>query len=293
MKSILALVLVSMTLCNSIINQKFVDQLKQINVPYEVYEPEENPFRDYTDEEIQNLLGTKILSVVPKHKKVYTKVNDGYDFREKHPECMLGVRNQLSCGSCWAFGGVTALQQRFCKKSGGNQKPMLAPQDPVSCDEANLACNGGILLLHWQYLEEVGVVEEECFPYSSGEGDVEDCITKCKNGAEWKKYKTDGFDNFDDADDIKSDVALNGPLETQFQVYADFMSYKGGIYEYKYGELRGGHAVTILGYGNENGVDYWICQNSWGPKWGEKGFFRIKMGEVGIDSNAFGGHPIL
>ena len=83
------------------------------------------------------------------------------------------------------------------------------------------------------------------------------------------------------------------PVETGFNVYADFMSYKGGIYVHESGSLQGGHAVVILGFGTEDDVNYWICQNSWGPNWGENGYFRIKMGECGIDSDCYAGSPRL
>eukprot|EP00746_Dinoflagellata_sp_MGD_P009925 gnl/MRDRNA2_/MRDRNA2_120344_c0_seq1.p1 gnl/MRDRNA2_/MRDRNA2_120344_c0~~gnl/MRDRNA2_/MRDRNA2_120344_c0_seq1.p1 ORF type:complete len:155 (+),score=35.32 gnl/MRDRNA2_/MRDRNA2_120344_c0_seq1:3-467(+) len=49
--------------------------------------------------------------------------------------------------------------------------------------------------------------------------------------------------------------------------------------------MAGGHAVKIVGWGVENGVKYWKVANSWNPYWGEKGFFRIKHGEGGIDDS--------
>jgi len=70
----------------------------------------------------------------------------------------------------------------------------------------------------------------------------------------------------------------NGPVETGFLVYQDFMSYKGGVYKKTSSTLLGGHAVKIVGWGTEKGDDYWIVANSWGPKWGEAGHFRIKIG---------------
>jgi cathepsin B len=48
--------------------------------------------------------------------------------------------------------------------------------------------------------------------------------------------------------------------------------------------MAGGHAVKVLGWGNEGGVDYWLCANSWSADWGMEGFFKIKMGDCGIDS---------
>ena len=69
------------------------------------------------------------------------------------------------------------------------------------------------------------------------------------------------------------------------------MNYSGGIYEHKKGYLLGGHEVNIVGWGVENGVHYWIVQNTWGEKWGENGFFRIKFGQCGIDSRGYAGIP--
>ena len=85
----------------------------------------------------------------------------------------------------------------------------------------------------------------------------------------------------------------NGPIETGFTVYSDFMSYRGGIYVRHSNQIMGGHAVKVVGWGVENGVNYWIVANSWGPNWGESGFFRIKMGQCGFESQMYAGVPIV
>ncbi len=69
-------------------------------------------------------------------------------------------------------------------------------------------------------------------------------------------------------------------------VYEDFIDYTGGIYEHTYGEYVNGHTIVIVGYGNENGNDYWLCKNSWGENWGEDGYFKIAFGECGIDNTS-------
>lgn len=58
-------------------------------------------------------------------------------------------------------------------------------------------------------------------------------------------------------------------METGFTVYGDFFNYKSGIYKHVSGNMAGGHAVKILGWGQENDTKYWICANSWGTSWGE------------------------
>jgi len=76
-------------------------------------------------------------------------------------------------------------------------------------------------------------------------------------------------------------AALNsgGSVMAFMEVYADFFSYISGVYTPNTTTtFYGGHAVRIIGYGTLNNVDYWLCANSWGTYWGEKGFFRIRRG---------------
>merc|ERR1712194_134067 len=82
---------------------------------------------------------------------------------------------------------------------------------------------------------------------------------------------------------IQSAIMAGGPVETAFTVYADFENYAGGIYHHVSGSFAGGHAVKIVGWGSESGTKYWKIANSWNPYWGEKGYFRIKQGDSGID----------
>jgi len=82
---------------------------------------------------------------------------------------------------------------------------------------------------------------------------------------------------------IKQAIMAGGPVETAFTVYSDFENYAGGIYHHVSGSMAGGHAVKIVGWGEESGTKYWKVANSWNPFWGEKGYFRIKEGEGGID----------
>jgi cathepsin B len=87
---------------------------------------------------------------------------------------------------------------------------------------------------------------------------------------------------------IKQMIMTGGPVETAFTVYSDFENYAGGIYHHVTGEFAGGHAVKIVGWGAENGVKYWKIANSWNPYWGENGYFRIRVGEGGIDDQVTG-----
>jgi len=96
-----------------------------------------------------------------------------------------------------------------------------------------------------------------------------------------------------DVEGIKEEVSTNGPMETGFMVYKDFMAYKSGVYKHVSGEELGGHAVAIIGYGTEGGENYWLCKNSWGLAWGDNGYFKIKHGECNVDMSVWTCDPAL
>ena len=82
-------------------------------------------------------------------------------------------------------------------------------------------------------------------------------------------------------DSIKAAI-YSGPVAVQFEVYEDFFGYPGGVYEHVTGLCQGEHSVTMLGWSDTDSC--WICKNSWGPSWGENGWFRIKYGQCQIES---------
>jgi cathepsin B len=86
---------------------------------------------------------------------------------------------------------------------------------------------------------------------------------------------------------IQAAIMSDGPVEAAFTVYADFETYASGIYQHVSGGDEGGHAIRIVGWGTDSGVDYWTVANSWNPYWGESGFFRILRGanECGIEAS--------
>ena len=85
----------------------------------------------------------------------------------------------------------------------------------------------------------------------------------------------------------------NGPMMVGLSIYEDFTSYKSGIYHHVTGNMVGGHAIKLLGWGHdeEDGSLFWICQNQWSEQWGEKGFVNVRAGEIGLDSMALACDP--
>lgn len=98
-----------------------------------------------------------------------------------------------------------------------------------------------------------------------------------------------GFSGLNVVRKVKKDIAAHGSVTGAFTVYEDFLTYKSGVYEHKTGAALGGHAIKVIGWGNDNGVDYWLCVNSWNRTWGDNGLFKIKQGDCGIDKQMHAG----
>merc|ERR1712226_428119 len=120
------------------------------------------------------------------------------------------------------------------------------------------------------------------------------CPKTCDSSAsgDHTNYESDKYTfsgrvvTYDGEEQIQRAIMSGGPVDAAFTVYSDFENYAGGIYHHVTGELAGGHAIKIVGWGVEDGTKYWKVANSWNPYWGEKGYFRIKRGtdECGIES---------
>ena len=79
-------------------------------------------------------------------------------------------------------------------------------------------------------------------------------------------------------ENMMKEILENGPITATFITYEDFHEYRSGIYQHLEGDIRGAHVVKLIGWGEENGIKFWICANSYNPRWGESGYFRIRKG---------------
>ena len=198
------------------------------------------------------------------------------------------IKDQEECGSCWAFGPLAAIESRV-KLAADNPQlvPDFSEQYLLSCSPGS--CEGWYMdtTSDWIFCE--GTVDEACFPYVAQ--DTVACSESCfdRNSRKYKGegwfWVSGGYDIIDE-DRIKHEIFSGGPVVAAMDVYTDFRSYNGGVYQYATGQYEGGHCIAIVGWGKEGSTDYWICKNSWSPYWGEAGWFKIKMGEVNIGIEA-------
>ena len=241
-------------------------------------------------------------------------VPSSFDSRKQWPSCksLFEIRNQGNCGSCWAVSSAGAMSDRWCISSGQKDQTRISQQDILSCCFAcGNGCDGGFPSEAWFFFQTSGLVSGDgyndqnyCKPYTippkphlQGFRDpTPECLRKCQSSYSTpyfldKRRSETGFYVIGEKD-FKRELVTNGPIVASFLVYEDFINYKSGVYTHVTGEALGGHDVRLIGYGTEsNGVNYWLFANSWGPEWGENGYFRIRRGtnECGIEAEANGG----
>ncbi len=282
-----------------LITREKLEELK-MKANFDVMDYESHPFKDMTASEIIYKLGLMRNPNVPKKTIVYGESNadlpESFNYKEKWPQCYHNIRDQQSCGSCWAFAASEVVSDRFCIATNGSVNVIMSPQDLVSCDKNDFGCDGGYVDKSWDYIRDHGIVSDECLPYTAGSGKSGICPFqkdqgKCQKGT-FRKYKVDSHQQYKTIQDAKETIFTEGPIEAAFDVYSDFMSYGGGVYRRTSNNLLGGHAVKIVGWGKDtDGSEYWIVANSWNTGWGEQGFFRIAFGECGFEDSLWAGKP--
>jgi len=204
------------------------------------------------------------------------------------------VRDQASCGSCYAFASMAIIEAKLRIITENARDEVFSPQDVVECSDLAQGCMGGFnYLIAGRYAKDQGVVHESCNAYTGHDGSCSTDMSCDRTYVSSYEY-IGGYYGACSEELMMQALVDNGPLAVSFMVYNDFYSYNGGIYhhtglrdEYNPLELTS-HAVTLTGYGVENGEKFWNIKNSWGKWWGESGYFRIRRGtdEAAIESIA-------
>jgi len=249
-----------------------------------------NAFSDMTFEEFQHkyMAGGMALftNKAPKNmERVFLsgeatpkgyKAADSLDWVAKG--AVTPVKNQAQCGSCWAFSTTGSMEGSYAISTG--KLASFSEQDLVSCDNSknggeDQGCNGGLMDNAFEWIETHGLCAEGAYPYTAGAGTAGACKKTCTPVVTVTKYtdvaKGDEAALKDAVNKQPVSIAVDAS-GTQWQLY------KSGVFNHPTCGTELDHGVLLVGYGAQDGVDYWKIKNSWATSWGEKGYYRIKSG---------------
>mmetsp|Transcript_41306 Transcript_41306/g.78983 ORF Transcript_41306/g.78983 Transcript_41306/m.78983 type:complete len:429 (+) Transcript_41306:99-1385(+) len=188
------------------------------------------------------------------------------------------VKDQMSCGSCWAYATTSATESVLAIDSG--KMVELSEQFLTDCNWMSNKCVGGNMEEGYKWMTGAGYVTLEDYPYAA-----QKAYNKCNMS--WYNAPSRGtIDTYEmipeGEENLKKAVAIQ-PVSVGLDAnHKEFLFYKGGIFDHQpcndTEELLT-HAITAVGYGEEQGVGYWILRNQWSTGWGEDGYVRMAMGK--------------
>jgi len=203
------------------------------------------------------------------------KAPESKDWRDEG--AVTQVKDQGQCGSCWAFSTTGTLEGQW--KLAGNDMVELSEQQLMDCSGSygNLACQGGEMYTAMQYVvDNGGIMSEADYPY-----ETKTHLRRCLWDASKVAAKAKSFTRIDTEveSDLEEAVGTVGPVSVAMDAsHFDFQLYSHGIYHNPNCMTANAdldHGVLAVGYGEEADGKYWIVKNSWGPSWGEEGFFKM------------------
>ncbi|XP_055372799.1 uncharacterized protein LOC129606482 [Condylostylus longicornis] len=249
------------------------------------YRLEENQYSDMSKTEFFEMLGGKNYSDTtppPQRKEtpvVLKKLSDPFlSYRNwTRDGAGYGVLDQgRKCNAAWAFSALSAIEAHYFQVAEDPMLPkQLSVQNLIDCAGGAKACNGlQIPETAYDYIEFQGNINTgENYKYTGVQ-------SFCKYDPNDVGLAIGGFQTIDENMDgaLLQIVAYETPVVVGFNPFSfEFMHYKSGIFVPPQNKIDIYHKyyMTVIGYGSDNGQDYWILKNSMSNSWGEFGYMRM------------------
>jgi len=198
-------------------------------------------------------------------------IPDKWDWRDQ--KVVTAVKDQGGCGSCWAFAAVESIESALIQATG--KTLLLSSQNMVSCTPnpqhcgGTGGCAGATSELGYQYVADKGIASEKDYPYRATTGRCDETKPKSARIHSFVKLPENNYTALITA------LATIGPIAVSVDA-EPWMGYSRGVFTgCGLTRIDINHAVQAVGYGTDNGKDYWIIRNSWGSFWGESGYIRL------------------
>lgn len=217
-------------------------------------------------------------------------IPDHVDWRSKG--IVTSVKDEGSCRSSWAFAAVASIEGQHALIT--DTLVTLSEQQLIDCatDFGNHGCHYGTVNRALKYIQLTGGID------ASATYPLQGMDMICQFDRQHVVSRVSGFVGVqvDDEHVLKDAVANVGPISVSVNVRPVYIQFydRGIVSAITCSAHDTNHAMTVIGYGSNDGQDFWLIKNSWGMAWGENGFLRLARNQgnlCGIASNA--AYPLL
>lgn len=260
------------------------------SIPFNNYTMGINQFADLSSDEFKGLyitgMGKASMSsncdAFPEH---FDNLPTSIDWR--YNNVVTSVKDQGQCGSCWAFSATGAIEGALAISK--NVLVDLSEQQLVDCasglEYGSHGCNGGLMDGAFKYVQQFGQCNYSDYPYTSG---ITEVTGKCQKCVSVVKVSSCFDITPNDQLSLMSAVAMR-PVSIAIEADTKyFQFYSGGVLTSSSCGTTLDHGVLIVGYGEENGIKYWLVKNSWSSTWGDDGYVKIERSDSTNDAGVCG-----